>query len=105
MLNVALLAPQQRGAFGRKDEANGMNEEPQITFARTSLFGDWLRRHPPLMPFAIFFYYLFWKRLIFDGQAGLCFALREMISEALISLELLEARLQAKGEHCSSEQQ
>ena len=82
-----------------------MMRDPKETFTRTSLFRDWLRRHPPLMPFAIFFYYLFWKRLIFDGQAGLCFALREMISEALISLELLESRLQAKREHRSSEQQ
>ena len=62
-------------------------------------------RGPDWMPITPKTGSLFHAETQFYGQAGLCFALREMIAEALISLELLEARLQAKGEHRSSEQQ
>ena len=57
------------------------------------------------MPFAIFFHYLFCKRLILDGYAGIYAALREMDAEALISLELLEARLRMQEEEPDPDKQ
>ena len=51
---------------------------------------DWLRRHPPLMPFAVFLYCLFAKRLILDGKAGLYYTLQRTVAEMLVSLTLLD---------------
>ncbi len=63
-----------------------------------SRWRDRLRLAPPLMPFAVFFYCLFGKRLILDGRAGLFYALQRMIAEASLSLMVLEARLRARIE-------
>ena len=57
------------------------------------------------MPFAIFFHYLFCKRLILDGYPGIYVALREIDAEALISLELLEARLRMQEEEPDPDKQ
>jgi glycosyltransferase involved in cell wall biosynthesis len=53
---------------------------------------EWLRAHPPLMPFAVFLYCLFVRGLIFNGRAGLYYAMQRMIAEAIFSLMLLESR-------------
>jgi hypothetical protein len=69
-----------------------MTDNHKVPYTRSPV-RDWLRRHPPLMPFLIFFYHLIWKRRILDGRAGLYFALREMVAEALVSLRVLEIKL------------
>ena len=53
----------------------------------------WLRLRPPLMPIAVFLYCLFCKGLIFNGRAGLFYALQRMVAEAVLSLMLLEEKL------------
>ena len=45
------------------------------------------------MPIAVFFYCLFIKGLIFNGRAGIFYALQRMVAEALLSLILLEDHL------------
>jgi glycosyltransferase involved in cell wall biosynthesis len=53
----------------------------------------WLRHTPPLMPFAVFIYCLFGKGLIFNGRAGIFYALQRMVAEAILSLLVLEQKL------------
>jgi glycosyltransferase involved in cell wall biosynthesis len=53
----------------------------------------WLRLRPPLMPIIVFIYCLFGKGLIFNGRAGLFYALQRMIAEAVLSLLVLEEKL------------
>jgi glycosyltransferase involved in cell wall biosynthesis len=57
---------------------------------------DRLRLIPPLMPILIFLYCLFGKGLIFDGRAGLFYALQRSIAEAVLSLLVLEKSLRAR---------
>jgi glycosyltransferase involved in cell wall biosynthesis len=53
----------------------------------------WLRRTPPLMPIAVFVYCLFGKGLLFNGRAGVFYALQRMVAEAVLSLMVLESKL------------
>jgi glycosyltransferase involved in cell wall biosynthesis len=53
----------------------------------------WLRLKPPLMPIAVFFYCLFGKGLLFNGRAGVFYALQRMVAEATLSLMVLEKKL------------
>ena len=50
------------------------------------------------MPIVIFLYCLFGKGLIFDGRAGLFYALQRSIAEAVLSLLVLEKSLRARVE-------
>jgi glycosyltransferase involved in cell wall biosynthesis len=59
---------------------------------------DRLRLVPPLMPIAVFLYCLFGKGLIFNGRAGLFYALQRLSAEAVLSLMVLERSLRAKIE-------
>jgi glycosyltransferase involved in cell wall biosynthesis len=54
---------------------------------------DWIRSKPPVMPIAVFVYCLIAKGLIFNGRAGLLYALQRAVAEAILSLMLLEERL------------
>jgi glycosyltransferase involved in cell wall biosynthesis len=54
---------------------------------------DWLRKHPPLAPIAVFIYSLFIRGQILDGRAGLFYALQRTVAEAILSLMMLEERL------------
>ena len=56
-------------------------------------FLRWLRLTPPLMPIATFFYCLFGKGLLFNGRAGIFYALQRAIAEAVLSLIVLEEKL------------
>lgn len=56
-----------------------------------------LRRMPALMPFATFIYCLFGKGLIFDGRAGLFYALQRLVAESILSLMVLEDALRAEN--------
>jgi len=53
----------------------------------------WLRLRPPLMPIAVFLYCLLGKGLLFNGRAGIFYALQRMITEATLSLMVLEEKL------------
>jgi glycosyltransferase involved in cell wall biosynthesis len=53
----------------------------------------WLRLRPPLMPIAVFLYCLFGLGLILNGRAGLFYALQRMVTEAVLSLMVLEDKL------------
>jgi glycosyltransferase involved in cell wall biosynthesis len=53
----------------------------------------WLRLRPPLMPIAIFFYCPFGKGLLFNGRAGIFYALQRMVAEAALSLIVFEEKL------------
>jgi glycosyltransferase involved in cell wall biosynthesis len=59
---------------------------------------DWLRKHPPLMPIAVFLYCLFVKGLILDGKAGLFYTIQRTMAEAIVSLMLLEDALRRNDE-------
>jgi hypothetical protein len=48
------------------------------------------------MPIGVFLYCLFGKGLIFDGRAGLFYALQRSIAEAILSLLVLEKSLRAR---------
>jgi glycosyltransferase involved in cell wall biosynthesis len=64
---------------------------------------QWLRLKPPLMPIAIFLYCLFGKGLLFNGRAGIFYALQRMVAEAALSLMVLEQKLRDQaGVHNSS---
>jgi glycosyltransferase involved in cell wall biosynthesis len=54
---------------------------------------DWLRRHPPLMPMAVFVYCLFVKGLILNGRAGIHYTLQRTIAEGIFALLYLENKL------------
>jgi glycosyltransferase involved in cell wall biosynthesis len=53
----------------------------------------WLRLRPPLMPIAVFLYCLFGKGLLFNGRAGIFYALQRAVAEGALSLMVLEERL------------
>jgi glycosyltransferase involved in cell wall biosynthesis len=58
----------------------------------------WLRLRPPLMPIAIFLYCLFGKGLLFNGRAGIFYALQRMVAEAALSLMVLEEKLRDQAQ-------
>jgi glycosyltransferase involved in cell wall biosynthesis len=53
----------------------------------------WLRSRPPLMLVAVFLYCLFGKGLIFDGRAGILYALQRTTAEGILALLMLEKKL------------
>jgi glycosyltransferase involved in cell wall biosynthesis len=53
----------------------------------------WLRLRPPLMPIAVFLYCLLGKGLLFNGRAGIFYALQRTVAEAALSLMVLEEKL------------
>jgi glycosyltransferase involved in cell wall biosynthesis len=57
----------------------------------------WLRLRPPLMPIVAFIYCLFGKGLIVNGRAGMYYALQRMVTEAILSLMMLEAKLRDRA--------
>ena len=73
-----------------------MKRELERLATRKSRLRDWLRVAPPIMPFAVFLHCLLGKGLIFNGRAGLLYALQRMVAEATLSMMVLEARLRAK---------
>lgn len=52
-----------------------------------------LRQCPPIMPLGAFLYCMIVKGGIFDGRAGLYYALQRLVAEAVLALMLLERRL------------
>jgi glycosyltransferase involved in cell wall biosynthesis len=75
-----------------------MSRELAKISAGSSRLRDRLRLFPPFMPVAVFIYCLFFKGLIFNGRAGVFYALQRMVAEAVLSLMVLEKLLRAKLE-------
>ena len=61
----------------------------------------WLRLRPPLTPIAVFLYCLLGRGLLFNGRAGIFYALQRMVAEAALSLMVLEERLRNQGSSIS----
>lgn len=74
-----------------------MSRELQAGKRRKRSLRDWLRRHPPLMPAATFFYCLFVKGLIFSGPGGIMYTLQRTIAEAIYALLFLEAHFRPQS--------
>lgn len=74
-----------------------MAREIEVLDPSPNAFKTWLRRHPPLMPAATFFYAYFCKGLVLDGRAGLYYALQRLVAETILSLMLLERKIQRDG--------
>ena len=71
----------------------------ELAFLRMEKNGlvRWLRFRPPLMPIAVFLYCLFGKGLLFNGRAGIFYALQRMVAEATLSLMVLEEKLRNRA--------
>ena len=82
--------------FWLNAQSRYMQRELEKIEAGSSGLKDWLRRKPPLMPMAVFFYCLFGKGLILNGRAGLFYALQRTVAEGALTLMVLEAKLRAK---------
>jgi hypothetical protein len=80
------------------DQSRGMRREVNLLRKQQRGLRDWLRLRPPLMPIATFFYTLFGKGLIFNGRAGIFYALQRLVAEAALSLMVLEERLRSKAQ-------
>lgn len=74
------------------DQSRNMARELDRLDRQSGLM-DWLRRHPPLAPMAVFFYGLFCKGLILNGRSGIFYVLQRSVAEAVLSLMVLERRL------------
>jgi glycosyltransferase involved in cell wall biosynthesis len=74
-------------------QARYMQRELEWFRVRNSGLIRWLRLSPPLMPIAVFLYCLFGKGLLFNGRAGVFYALQRMVAEAVLSLMVLESKL------------
>src|SRR5262245_31454701 len=70
-----------------------MQRELDYLHLQTGGLVRWLRLRPPLMPIAVFLYCLFGKGLLFNGRAGIFYALQRLVAEAALSLMVLEKKL------------
>jgi hypothetical protein len=57
---------------------------------------DKLRRFPAVAPIVAFLYCYFGKLVFLDGKAGLHYALQRLLAEALLTLRLVESKLNRK---------
>ena len=78
-------------------QARYMQRELDYLHMNKGGLARWLRFRPPLMPIAIFLYCLFGKGLLFNGRAGIFYALQRMVAEAVLSLMVLEERLREQA--------
>lgn len=67
-----------------------MRHEARAVMDGKSGLAAWLRRHPPLMPMATFFYCYFGKGLIFSGRAGLYYTLQRTVAETILAMTIIE---------------
>jgi glycosyltransferase involved in cell wall biosynthesis len=78
-------------------QARYMQRELDYLYEDKGGFVRWLRLRPPLMPIAVFLYCLFGKGLLFNGRAGIYYALQRMVAEGALSLIVLEEKLRDQG--------
>jgi glycosyltransferase involved in cell wall biosynthesis len=73
--------------------------EREVGHVRSSEKGflRWLRLRPPLAPIGVLLYCLFGKGLIFNGRAGIFYALQRMTAESTLAMLLLERELAERG--------
>ncbi|HEX2826088.1 MAG TPA: glycosyltransferase family 2 protein [Burkholderiales bacterium] len=64
---------------------------------------DRLRNTIVLGPLVMFFYCLFWKKNILDGQAGLYYTIQRTLAELILSAYLLEQRLRGDTPRTSAQ--
>jgi hypothetical protein len=74
-------------------QARYMQRERDYLYEDKGGLVRWLRLRPPLMPIAVFLYCLFGKGLLFNGRAGIFYALQRMAAESVLSLMVLEEKL------------
>ncbi|MEK6541302.1 MAG: glycosyltransferase family 2 protein [Pseudomonadota bacterium] len=67
-----------------------MRHEARVIAGGKPGLAAWLRRHPPLMPIATFFYCLFGKGLIFSGKAGLLYTFQRTVAESILAMTIIE---------------
>src|SRR5262249_41259436 len=79
-----------QGGYMRKELMKIFSQKPRLR--------DRLRRLPPVMPLAVFFYCLFIKGLVFNGRAGLFYALQRLLAESTLSLMVLERSIRGDAE-------
>lgn len=70
-------------------EARHLKETPRRALNRADRLRQWM----VVAPFAVLFYLLFWRGLLLDGWAGWAYVFQRMLAELLLSLRLLELRL------------
>lgn len=76
-------------------------ELPHLLAAPTSLKSRF-RLAPPLMPVAMFLYALFGRGMIFNGRAGMLYALQRLLAEATLAIFVLENKINAGNRIASS---
>lgn len=79
-----------------RSQARYMSQEAELLLASRWSELDWpdrLRSLHVVAPLAVFVYCLLVQRGVFDGRAGLHYALQRMFAETLLSLTLLDRRL------------
>lgn len=64
---------------------------------------DRLRRKYFIAPVLIFFYCLFYKRLILDGWRGVYYTMQRVYAELILGMELLDRRLRGLGPSSNAE--
>jgi glycosyltransferase involved in cell wall biosynthesis len=79
-------------------QARYMVRELPHVHANPKALKNRMRLAPPLMPFAMFFYALFGRGLIFNGRAGMFYALQRLLAETALSLMVLEERIKKDDE-------
>ena len=87
-----------------RGQARYMRREADALQATENRVVRWLRRNPPIMPIAMFFYCLFGRGLVLNGRAGIFYALQRMVAEAVLSLMVLEQALQSQGRNLSRDE-
>lgn len=76
-----------------------------INHSWVSLNGaDRIRKTLFIAPAAVFFYCLFYKKLIFDGWRGWYYAFQRMLAEVILSLHLIERMILRKAKNIKSEE-
>jgi hypothetical protein len=73
-------------------EARYLEETPVSKLNRP----DRIRRRVILAPALVFFFTAFYKRLLFDGWPGWYYILQRVLAEIILSLRLLEIKLNHK---------
>nr|WP_295671680.1 glycosyltransferase family 2 protein [Sphingomonas sp.] len=79
-------------------------ELPHLLGAPKSLKSR-LRLAPPLMPIAMFLYALFGRGMIFNGRAGMLYALQRLLAETTLAIFVLENKINAGDEAAKAARQ
>lgn len=81
-----------------QDSYMGLEVEKLLTSGSPHSAADRVRQLIVVAPFLAFLYALFVKGTVLDGRAGIYYAFQRMTAEAILSLRLLERRLNSKSD-------